>query len=179
VDVGVLFTSIDRRLPLAYAESEPDHPPARVGCAIDRSVARRRGPRAAVGGCNLPGMSAARQRLGELGERVAARWLRANGWAIVAARWRCGHRDVDLIIEQGDIVAFVEVKARRRGDFGGPLGAVGWRKQRELERSAEVWIARFGGPKKAYRFDVFGVLFHDETVRVRHVENAFELRSRT
>jgi putative endonuclease len=118
-------------------------------------------------------MSAARQRFGELGERIAARWLRRKGYRIVAHRFRSGRRDVDLIAESGGTVAFVEVKARRGERFGDPVEAVGWRKQRELIRSANVWIDRFGTPEMAYRFDVVGVLVHADQVRVRHVENAF------
>lgn len=118
-------------------------------------------------------MSAARQRLGILGERVAARWLRRAGWRIVAHRFRNGRRDLDLVAERGGTVAFVEVKARRGDGFGGPVEAVTWRKQRELTRSANVWIDRFGATGQNYRFDVVGVLFTPDSVRVRHVEDAF------
>ena len=120
-------------------------------------------------------MSAARQRFGELGERIAARWLRRQGWRIVAHRFRSGRRDVDLIAEREGVVAFVEVKARRGSQFGDPVEAVTWRKQRELIRSASVWIDRFGAPGSSYRFDVVGVLVDSELVRIRHVENAFSL----
>lgn len=120
-------------------------------------------------------MSAARQRFGELGERIAARWLRRRGWRIVAHRFRSGRRDVDLIAEQDGVVAFVEVKARRGDSFGDPVEAVAWRKQRELTRSANVWIDRFGVPGQAYRFDVVGVLMAGDAVRIRHVENAFSV----
>ena len=120
-------------------------------------------------------MTATRQALGELGERIAARWLRRGGWRIVAHRFRSGHRDIDLVVEREGTVAFVEVKARRSGGFGGPVEAVGWRKQRELARSAAVWIDRHGQPGEAYRFDVIGVVVAGGSVRVRHVENAFLL----
>ena len=118
-------------------------------------------------------MSAARQRFGELGERIAARWLRRQGWEVVAHRFRSGRRDVDLIARHRETVAFVEVKARRGEAFGDPVEAVTWRKQRELIRSANVWIDRFGSPDSNYRFDVIGVLVSGEQVRIRHVENAF------
>lgn len=120
-------------------------------------------------------MSAATQALGELGERIAERWLRARGWRVVQRRFRSGHRDIDLVVEQDGLVAFVEVKARRGDQFGGPVEAVDWRKQRELGRSARVWIDRHGRHREAYRFDVIGVLVAGERVRIRHVENAFVL----
>ena len=120
-------------------------------------------------------MSAARQDFGELGERIAERWLRRQGWRVVQRRFRSGHRDIDLVVEQGDLVVFVEVKARRGAQFGDPVEAVNWSKRRQLVRSASVWIDRHGRPSESYRFDVVGVLVEGERVRVRHVANAFSL----
>jgi putative endonuclease len=120
-------------------------------------------------------MSAARQQFGELGERIAERWLRRQGWRVVMRRFRSGHRDIDLVIEREGTVAFVEVKARRGVQFGDPVEAVNWSKQRELARSASVWIDRHGRPSEVYRFDVVGVLVEGERVRIRHVPNAFSL----
>lgn len=121
-------------------------------------------------------MSAARQAFGELGERIAERWLRRHGWRVVQRRFRSGHRDIDLVVEREGTVAFVEVKARQGRDFGDPVEAVNWRKQRELARSASVWIDRHGRPSESYRFDVVGVLVEGERVRIRHVPNAFSVR---
>ena len=121
-------------------------------------------------------MSATTQRLGEQGERAAERWLRRRGWTILDRRWRSGRRDLDLVAAQGDLVAFIEVKARRRNEFGGPVEAVGWRKQRELQRSALCWIDRHdAGEKRTYRFDVIGVWMTPGQVRIRHVADAFGL----
>jgi putative endonuclease len=130
-------------------------------------------------------MSAAKQALGEKGERVAARWLAVHGWEIAERRFRNGHRDIDLIATRiaggGDSrqVAFVEVKTRASDTFGGPLGAVGWRKQRELARSARVWISRNQLPTDTFQFDVIGVILGPDTVRVAHIENAFLLPSKS
>ena len=118
-------------------------------------------------------MSASAQRLGIEGEKVAERWLRRRGWQIAARRWRSGRRDLDLVAVHGDLVAFVEVKARRRDAFGGPIEAVGWRKRRELQRSAACWIDRHGAGGQTYRFDVIGVLVRPDSVQVRHVADAF------
>ena len=118
--------------------------------------------------------------MGVRGERVAARWLQVHGWRIVEHRFRNGHRDIDLIAVRDEpdahrTIAFVEVKTRATDSFGGPIGAVNWRKQRELRRSAMVWLSRFQKPGDTYRFDVIGVIIGSENVRVQHVENAFLL----
>jgi len=123
-------------------------------------------------------MSLTTQAFGETGERIAERWLKRHGWRIMQRRFRSGHRDIDLIAEKDDVVAFVEVKARSGTEFGDPIEAVNWRKRRELTRSAQVWISRHGRPSDSYRFDVIGVLVGSDGARVRHVENAFELFQR-
>jgi putative endonuclease len=130
-------------------------------------------------------MSAATQTMGLRGERVAEKWLHVHGWQIAERRFRNGHRDIDLVAIRpepagtGRTVAFVEVKTRRSADFGGPVSAVNWRKQRELCRSAKVWMSRFQQPGDTYRFDVIGVILGKEKVRVQHVENAFLIPSRS
>jgi putative endonuclease len=122
-------------------------------------------------------MSVARQAFGELGERIAERWLRRRGWRIVQRRFRSGHRDIDLVAERDGTVAFIEVKARKGAEFGGPVQAVNYRKRKQLERSAMVWIDRHGQEAESYRFDVVGVLLNGAEVRICHVENAFSLAS--
>ena len=126
-------------------------------------------------------MSVQRQAFGLKGERVAEKWLRVHGWEIAERRFKNGHRDIDLVATRerpGGIertVAFVEVKTRATHSFGGPVASVSWRKQRELSRSAKVWISRFERPGDTFRFDVIGVILGRQNVRVQHVENAFLL----
>ena len=120
-------------------------------------------------------MSAATQAFGELGERIAERWLARRGWRVVHRRYRFGHRDIDLVVERDGVVAFVEVKARSSERFGDPIEAVNWRKRIDLERSALSWISRHGRSDESYRFDVVGILMEGRRVRVRHVENAFSI----
>jgi putative endonuclease len=136
--------------------------------------------------CQLAGiftlMLAARQLLGEKGERIAESWLARRGWTLVERRFRSGHRDIDLVVERNSgpggprIVAFVEVKTRASSSFGGPLGAVDWRKQRELVRAARDWMSRFHRQGDVYRFDVVGVVFGAGGPDVIHVENAFSVK---
>jgi putative endonuclease len=113
---------------------------------------------------------------GELGERIAVRWLEKSGWRILARRFRSGRRDIDVVAERDGLIAFVEVKARNGSEFGDPVEAVHRRKQRELAKSAQTWIDRHGRVGESYRFDVMGVLVQDRRVYVRYVPGAFELQ---
>lgn len=127
------------------------------------------------GTCYRGAMQTSSQRLGALGERIAARWLRAHGWDIVGERVRVGRRDLDLIAHRANTIAVVEVKTRRGETFGGPVGAVGWQKQRQLVRGTREWLHHTGAVPEYIRFDVVGVLVGPAGVRVCHVENAFQL----
>jgi putative endonuclease len=120
-------------------------------------------------------MSQHNQQLGALGERIAERWLVKHGYRILARRFRNGHRDIDLIAERNSTIAFVEVKARSGNEFGDPVEAVHFQKQRELTRSAHVWIDRHGRAGESYQFDVVGILVTEERVKVKHIPNAFEV----
>ncbi|MEO6864106.1 MAG: YraN family protein [Gemmatimonadaceae bacterium] len=123
-----------------------------------------------------------RQRLGIKGESIAARWLEAHGWAILDERFRDGHRDLDLVACKpeetggGRLIAFVEVRTRLSTDFGTPAETVGWKKQRELARSARAWIASNRRSGDQYRFDVLGVVLGRGRVQIQYIPDAFWLR---
>jgi putative endonuclease len=122
--------------------------------------------------------------LGRAGEGVAERYLRGCGYTIVARNYRCRGGEIDLIAldradppgDGGDAtVVFVEVKTRRTGDCGGPFEAVDARKCRRISQAAHHFLLSRGGEERAVRFDVVGVQWDEDTPRVEHVRNAFEV----
>ncbi len=52
------------------------------------------------------------EKRGRQGERIAAWWLRLKGWSILDRRVRTKAGEIDLIARRGNLVIFVEVKAR-------------------------------------------------------------------
>jgi len=122
-----------------------------------------------------------RQLLGLKGERIAARWLLARGWIILDQRFRSGHRDLDIVATAHDptthnrLITFVEVRTRVSTTYGAPIESVGYRKQRELIRSARDWIRKNKCSNDTYRFDVLGVLLAGQKVRIQHVPDAFRV----
>lgn len=54
------------------------------------------------------------EKSGREGERRAALWLRAKGWRILAERVKTPRGEIDLVAKRGGMVAFVEVKWRRK-----------------------------------------------------------------
>jgi putative endonuclease len=125
-------------------------------------------------------MTAARQSLGRAAEDLAVRRLRRDGFRIVERNARTRTGELDLIALDGDVLAFVEVKAGRLGAVAGPERpalAVGRAKQLRLRRLAREWLADRGrlSGVGALRFDVVGVSFDaaGHLVDFEHVRNAF------
>src|SRR2546422_1347425 len=110
-----------------------------------------------------------RHKRGLAGEQQAIQYLLSRGWHIVAHRFRVGHTEIDLIVRQGSLVAFIEVKARRGTAFGSPLEAVTGAKRRELVKAARGGVDRHGRPADVYRFDCIALIDN----KLEHLADAF------
>lgn len=114
------------------------------------------------------------QQVGSRGEDRAARYLVDLGYNVLARNWRCRHGEIDLIVGDGDVVAFVEVKTRTGYGFGGPWYAVPARKQGRIRRLAAAWLADRDGPWTPVRFDVVCVMLEPGLpASVTHIQDAF------
>ncbi len=120
-------------------------------------------------------MTEARRALGEAGEATAQAFLRRRGVKILATNFRCAAGEIDLIGRDGDTIVFVEVKTRLSLAFGPPEMAVHIRKQRQIVRAAQWYLAERRMQDVSCRFDVLGVTFpeEDEAPRIAWVRDAF------
>jgi len=115
-----------------------------------------------------------RQRLGAEGERRAEALLRAERYTIVARNYRCPLGEIDLVALDHGTVVFVEVKTRTSAGHGSPLEAVDRRKQRQLQRAAQYYLATHRLVGRDARFDVVGVCWDAGAARCELVRNAFD-----
>jgi putative endonuclease len=96
--------------------------------------------------------------LGRRGETVAADWLQARGYTILARNWRCASGELDLIVRRGRVTAFVEVKTRSSIEYGHPFEAITVEKAARLRRLAAEWCRAHGPVRGETRIDAIGVL---------------------
>lgn len=71
-------------------------------------------------------------------EALAVLALRFKGWRILARGWLAKGGELDIVAARGDVIAFVEVKARATHDLA--REAVTAEKRRRLSRAARDWI---------------------------------------
>ncbi|MDQ7990346.1 MAG: YraN family protein [Candidatus Dactylopiibacterium sp.] len=88
-------------------------------------------------------------------ERFAERELVAQGARVLARNARCRGGELDLVVAHAGYVAFVEVRLRRRADFGGAAASITPAKQRRLIHAAQHWLLHEGRAyaRQPCRFD--------------------------
>jgi putative endonuclease len=117
------------------------------------------------------GVRTPKQRAGAAAEDAAARHIVAAGCRLLArnARYRLG--ELDLVVREGDLVVFVEVRLRAGERFGGGSASVDRFKQKRLKCAAQQWlIEQYGERWPACRFDVVTV---DGDGKIEWIRDAF------
>ena len=100
--------------------------------------------------------------LGERGEKLAARYLRGQGYRILERNVKLGKYEIDIIAQEGDTVAFVEVKTRETGNPVRPEENVNREKQRRIIAAARKYITDQDDPEMYYRFDIVAIVMPDK-----------------
>jgi putative endonuclease len=90
-----------------------------------------------------------------------------EGARLLARRWRCSGGELDLVLDQGGTVIFVEVKARRRRDRAAE--AVTDRQWRRIRAAAEVYLSRHTDGFRPCRIDLVVVDGSGETERIENI----------
>lgn len=105
---------------------------------------------------------------GKYGENLACEYLKQQGLKLRTRNYRNFRGEIDLIMEEDDIIVFIEVKYRTSERFGNPLEAVDWKKQQKIKRIAYIYMANLKNEPRC-RFDVVGILGAD----IQWVKGAF------
>jgi len=116
---------------------------------------------------------ARKDELGRRGEELAARYLIAHGFRVLARNWRCPLGELDVIAERDGLVAVVEVKTRSSLEYGHPLDAITAQKAARLRRLASQWCREQVEPVRDLRIDAIAVLapagVADRDVLIEHL----------
>lgn len=104
-------------------------------------------------------------------------YLQSRGWRIVNRGWRCRFGEIDLIAENGNFLAFVEVKLRKSDRFAAAMEYVDYKKQEKLRKTALLYLSAHDTDLQP-RFDVIEIYAPQGTDTIRpvinHLEDAFQ-----
>lgn len=117
-----------------------------------------------------------RKTLGALGEQLAADLLERSGCRLLTRNWRCRKGEIDLVVEDGDNLVFVEVRTRREtGTFGTPQESVNARKQNQVRELARMYMHTTKSYDRKCRFDVVAVRMdpQGQLIGIDHIRGAF------
>jgi putative endonuclease len=118
-------------------------------------------------------------RPGERGESMACRLLEGQGFRVLARNYRCRGGEIDVIVEEGDVLVFVEVKQRSGSSHGGGAEAVTRTKRRRIIHAARLFAARRGLSDRPIRFDVVSIDRDSQGAEhTRHDRGAFDAQGR-
>ena len=101
-------------------------------------------------------------------ENQAVKFLVDLGYTMITRRFRVPRGEIDLVLLDGDLLVFAEVKARH-GKNRPPEEALSKKKLEAMARAAHGYLAFIEEPRRAFRFDWIAI--DDEGLR--HYQDVF------
>ncbi|NMM38780.1 MAG: YraN family protein [Glaciimonas sp.] len=93
---------------------------------------------------------------GQAGEDAALAYLAAQGLTLLQRNFLCRGGEIDLVMQEGQALVFVEVRRRANLRHGGAAASVTRSKQARLIIAAQIYLQRYRLPP-ACRFDVIAI----------------------
>lgn len=109
-----------------------------------------------------------------LGEKLAKEYLLGQGLQFVGANFRLRIGEIDLIMKDGEVLVFVEVKYRTSERWGTSVEQVTGRKIQRIKRVAQGYLQGYPQDVPYVRFDVIGISPCGAGYRFNWVKGAFE-----
>ncbi len=109
---------------------------------------------------------------GTQAESLAAHYLLQQGLILVVQNYRSRFGEIDLIMQDGTTLVFVEVRLRSNSDFGGAAASIDTRKQQRIIHTAQQYLATLVRTPPC-RFDAV-LLGGDQGENMQWLKNAFD-----
>ena len=107
---------------------------------------------------------------GNTGEKMAAEYLKKQGYIILEKNFYCKQGEIDIIAKDKNEIVFVEVKSRSDIGYGCPSEAVNKEKIRHLYKTAKYFLYKNKILNNFTRFDVIEILIKNGRFNINHIK---------
>ena len=113
--------------------------------------------------------------IGKKAEDIALKYLTEKGLSLITRNYRSRWGELDLIMQDGETLVFVEVRSRTHSNYSSAAASIDFRKQQKLAKTALIYLQQFSTPPNA-RFDVIALdrQSAQSTQDIKWIRNAFE-----
>ena len=112
-----------------------------------------------------------RKKQGNKAEDLAFKFLNKKGLKLLEKNFSTKAGEVDLIMQDGETIVFIEVRYRKNADFGGAAASVTPKKQLRVIKAALAYQQKHA-PQSSMRFDV--VAIEGDNEELNWIQSAFD-----
>jgi putative endonuclease len=111
---------------------------------------------------------------GQLAEKQACKYLQQQGLHLLESNYRTRVGEIDLIMQDNDVIVFIEVRLRNNARFANSIESVDHYKQRKIVTTAMLYLAKNKLQDKVNcRFDVIGISYQQTNAELEWIQDAF------
>lgn len=112
---------------------------------------------------------------GKWAESIARDYLKDKGLELLDSNYRCPRGELDLVMRDGSIIVFVEVRYRQSGDYGSGADSVTEIKQQRMIATAQHYLQHTAGSESvSCRFDVVSISRNPKNPEIDWIKDAFD-----
>ena len=115
-----------------------------------------------------------RRDTGRLGEKLAADFLKKQGYRIIETNYRCPEGEIDIIARHKDFIVFSEVRSKKSREFGTPEESITRTKMERVIATASRYLQSHNNTSSPWRIDMVAVELDQKgkPSRISLIENA-------
>ena len=115
-----------------------------------------------------------RKRIGNHAESLACRYLEHRGLRLLSRNFHCRRGEIDLIMQDGDSLVFIEVRYRKQTHFGHAAETVSRIKQTRIIHCARYYMKMNHSWNETVRFDVVSIEGRPDDMKIEWLADAFQ-----
>lgn len=115
-----------------------------------------------------------RKILGNWGEQRAKEHLLAADYKLIAENWRNKHGEIDLIMQDDNVVVFIEVRTKESSSFGTGVESITAQKRSKIREMAASFLQYKSWWDKPIRFELIAIDKKGLEYKITHLKNILD-----